>query len=125
MFPFCFYLSIRTLYLTTVVSPFVFFFSRLLLFWYFIVCMCNLFLSNFSFHLFWQDMFELIVCTFDGLEDSKSPSFARRVVILETLARYRSCVVMLDLDCNDLINEMFHKFFCVVRYNCRIKQLIV
>jgi sister chromatid cohesion protein PDS5 len=83
--------------------------------------MCNLFLSNFSFLLFWQDMFELIVGTFDGLKDSKSPTFERRVAILETLARYRSCVVMLDLDCNDLINEMFHKFFCVVRYHCRTK----
>lgn len=64
-------------------------------------------------------MFDLIVSTFDGLKDSNSPTFARRVAILETLARYRSCVVMLDLDCNDLINEMFKKFFSVVRYNCR------
>ncbi|KAJ4792820.1 hypothetical protein LUZ62_029207 [Rhynchospora pubera] len=61
-----------------------------------------------------RDMFELIVGTFSGLNDSSSSSFARRVAILETLARYRSCVVMLDLDCNDLINEMFHKFFSVV-----------
>lgn len=62
-------------------------------------------------------MFEIIVGTFSGLKDSNSATFPRRVAILETLARYRSCVVMLDLDCNDLINEMFHNFFSVVRYN--------
>lgn len=64
-------------------------------------------------------MFEIIVGTFSGLKDSNSGTFPRRVAILETLARYRSCVVMLDLDCNDLINEMFHNFFSVVRYNSR------
>ncbi|XP_078165955.1 binding protein isoform X5 [Carex rostrata] len=61
-----------------------------------------------------RDMFEIIVGTFSGLKDSNSATFPRRVAILETLARYRSCVVMLDLDCNDLINEMFHNFFSVV-----------
>ncbi|XP_020090102.1 sister chromatid cohesion protein PDS5 homolog A isoform X1 [Ananas comosus] len=61
-----------------------------------------------------KDIFQLIVGTFSGLRDVNSPSFGRRVVILETLARYRSCVVMLDLECNDLINEMFHTFFTVV-----------
>lgn len=63
-----------------------------------------------------QDIFHLIVGTFNGLSDINSPSFGRRVVILETLARYRSCVVMLDLDCDDLINEMFSTFFAVIRY---------
>lgn len=81
--------------------------------------MCTIFFILQSFHLFWQDMFEIIVGTFSGLKDSNSATFPRRVAILETLARYRSCVVMLDLDCNDLINEMFHNFFSVVRYNSR------
>lgn len=40
-----------------------------------------------------------------------SPYFGRKVVILETVARYRSCVVMLDLECDDLVNEMFSIFF--------------
>lgn len=65
--------------------------------------------------LSFQDIFQLIVGTFSGLSDIHSPSFGKRVVILETLARYRSCVVMLDLECNDLINEMFSTFFAVVR----------
>ncbi|XP_073137283.1 sister chromatid cohesion protein PDS5 homolog A isoform X2 [Henckelia pumila] len=61
-----------------------------------------------------KDIFELIVGTLSGLKDVNGPSFGRRVVILETLARYRSCVVMLDLECDDLVNEMFHTFFKVV-----------
>ncbi|MBA0739728.1 hypothetical protein Gogos_012966, partial [Gossypium gossypioides] len=61
------------------------------------------------------DIFHLIVGTFNGLSDTNGPSFGRRVVILETLAKYRSCVVMLDLECDDLVNEMFSTFFAVVR----------
>ncbi|CAA2987957.1 sister chromatid cohesion PDS5 homolog A isoform X1 [Olea europaea subsp. europaea] len=62
-----------------------------------------------------KDIFQLIVSTFSGLSDTNGPSFGRRVVILETLARYRSCVVMLDLECDDLVNEMFSTFFTVAR----------
>ncbi|KAG8385890.1 hypothetical protein BUALT_Bualt03G0092100 [Buddleja alternifolia] len=60
-----------------------------------------------------KDIFQLIVSTFSGLSDTNGSSFRRRVVNLETLARYRSCVVMLDLECDDLINEMFNTFFAV------------
>ncbi|MFQ6655236.1 hypothetical protein Gotur_025884, partial [Gossypium turneri] len=52
------------------------------------------------------DIFNLIVGTFNGLSDTDGLSFRRIVVILETLAEYRSCVVMLDLECDDLVNEM-------------------
>ncbi|XP_071922284.1 sister chromatid cohesion protein PDS5 homolog A-like isoform X1 [Coffea arabica] len=62
-----------------------------------------------------KDIFHLIVSTFGGLSDTSSPYFGRRVVILETLAKYRSCVVMLDLECDDLITEMFSTFFSVAR----------
>ncbi|XP_039043451.1 sister chromatid cohesion protein PDS5 homolog B-B-like [Hibiscus syriacus] len=44
-----------------------------------------------------KDIFSLIVGTFNGLSDTSSPSFGRRVVILDTLAKYRSCVVMIWL----------------------------
>uniref|UniRef100_A0A7N1A0X3 Uncharacterized protein n=1 Tax=Kalanchoe fedtschenkoi TaxID=63787 RepID=A0A7N1A0X3_KALFE len=62
-----------------------------------------------------REIFALIVGTFIGLSDASGPSFGRRVTILETLARYRSCVVMLDLECYDLIKEMFNIFFSVSR----------
>ncbi|GLU20621.1 hypothetical protein SLE2022_368110 [Rubroshorea leprosula] len=60
-----------------------------------------------------KDVFHLIVGTFSGLSDTSGPSFGRRVGILETLAKYRSCVVMLDLECDNLVNEMFSTFFAV------------
>ncbi|XP_051133719.1 sister chromatid cohesion protein PDS5 homolog A [Andrographis paniculata] len=60
-----------------------------------------------------KDIFQLIVSTLSGLTDINSPTFPRRVVILETLAKYRLCVVMLDLECDDLIKEMFETFFTV------------
>ncbi|KAL8099999.1 hypothetical protein AgCh_032310 [Apium graveolens] len=60
-----------------------------------------------------KEIFRLIVSTFSGLSDTSGPSFGRRVVILETLARYRSCVVMLDLECDDLVKEMFSTFLAV------------
>ena len=58
----------------------------------------------------------MIVFTFRGLSETSGPSFGRRVIILETLARYRSCVVMLDLDCDDLVSELFRTFLAVARY---------
>ncbi|XP_074591324.1 sister chromatid cohesion protein PDS5 homolog A-like isoform X2 [Curcuma longa] len=61
-----------------------------------------------------RDIFHLIVGTFAGLGDIDSPSYERRVVILETVAKYRSCVVMLDLECNDLILEMLKTFVSVI-----------
>ncbi|KAJ9563026.1 hypothetical protein OSB04_008186 [Centaurea solstitialis] len=60
-----------------------------------------------------KDIFHLFVSTFNGLRDTKDPSFGRRVIILDTIAKYRSFVVMLDLECDDLVNEMFKTFFGV------------
>ncbi|GAB2298992.1 hypothetical protein Dimus_033068 [Dionaea muscipula] len=61
-----------------------------------------------------KDIFGLVVGTFSGLSDTSGPSFGRRVIILQTLARYRSCVMMLDLECDDLVSEMFRTFIAVV-----------
>lgn len=55
------------------------------------------------------------MASFEGLDDMGSPSFTRRVSILETVAKVRSCVMMLDLECDDLILKMFHIFFRVAR----------
>ncbi|KAL6596694.1 hypothetical protein ACP70R_047337 [Stipagrostis hirtigluma subsp. patula] len=61
-----------------------------------------------------RDIFYVIVGTFRGLSDVNSQSFGRRVAILETVARYRACVVMLDLECDDLITDMFRTFLDIV-----------
>nr|VDC91099.1 unnamed protein product [Brassica rapa] len=62
-----------------------------------------------------RDIFQLIVSAFSGLDDVGGPSFGRRVVILETVAKYRSCIVMLDLECDELVKEVFTTFLDVAR----------
>ncbi|XP_021284773.1 sister chromatid cohesion protein PDS5 homolog A isoform X2 [Herrania umbratica] len=62
-----------------------------------------------------RDMFKLILSMFMELADTTSTFFSRRVKILETVAQCKCCVIMLDIDCSDLILEMFNIFFSVVR----------
>ncbi|KAI4337812.1 hypothetical protein L6164_016184 [Bauhinia variegata] len=62
-----------------------------------------------------RDIFRLIISTFADLADTESPFFSKRVKILDTVAQIRCCVIMLDIDCNDLVLEMFKIFFSVVR----------
>ena len=61
-----------------------------------------------------QDVFSLIVGAFQHLDDIENPFFGRRASILDTVAKVRSCVVMLDLECDDLMNDMFHHFLRTV-----------
>ncbi|XP_006647503.1 uncharacterized protein LOC102706164 [Oryza brachyantha] len=64
-----------------------------------------------------KDVFSIMVGSFEKLDDMESPLFGRIVSILETVAKVRLCVVMLDLDCEDLIRQMFHSFFTTVKPN--------
>lgn len=57
----------------------------------------------------------MIVDAFEGLDDMSSRSFQKRVSILETVAKVRSCVVMLDLECDASILEMFRHFLRTIR----------
>lgn len=61
-----------------------------------------------------KEIFELIVASFKGLNERESRFFDKRLKILESVATVRSCVVMLDLECDDLIREMFQTFFQTV-----------
>ncbi|KAF7830345.1 Sister chromatid cohesion protein PDS5 like B-B [Senna tora] len=62
-----------------------------------------------------KEVFQLIVSSFENLYDKSSPSYTKRASIVETVAKVRSCVVMLDLECDALILEMFQHFFKAVR----------
>ena len=68
-----------------------------------------------------QDIFQLIVSSFENLSDKSSKSYGKRAMILETVAKVRSCVVMLDLECDGLIVEMFQHFLKDIRYELIIK----
>ncbi|XP_061341944.1 sister chromatid cohesion protein PDS5 homolog B [Gastrolobium bilobum] len=62
-----------------------------------------------------RDVFKLIISLFADLSDIASPFFSKRVKVLDTVAQLRCCVIMLEIDCIDLILEMFNIFFSVVR----------
>ncbi|MQM13045.1 hypothetical protein Taro_045969 [Colocasia esculenta] len=64
-----------------------------------------------------KDIFQKIVNAFEKLDDMSSRSHSKRESILETVAKVRSCVVMLDLECDTLILEMFHHFLRTIRDN--------
>lgn len=59
----------------------------------------------------------MIVSSFENLHDTSSRSYAKMLSMVETVAKVRSCVVMLDLECDSLIVEMFRHFFKAVRYD--------
>ncbi|AEE85973.1 transcriptional regulator [Arabidopsis thaliana] len=62
-----------------------------------------------------KEVFKLIVSSFEDLVDKSSRSYAKRISILETVAKVRSCVVMLDLECDALLIEMFQHFLKAIR----------
>ncbi|PIN23151.1 hypothetical protein CDL12_04131 [Handroanthus impetiginosus] len=62
-----------------------------------------------------KDIFQLIVSSFENLSDISSRSHEKRATILETVAKVRSCVIMLDLECDQLIIEMFQHFLKAIR----------
>jgi len=62
-----------------------------------------------------QEVFQLIVSSFENLHDKLSRSYSKMISILDTVAKVRSCVVMLDLECDALILEMFQHFLKAIR----------
>lgn len=63
-----------------------------------------------------QDVFQLIVPSFENFHDECSRSYSKRALVLETVAKVRSCVIVLDLECDKLITEMFQHFLKEIRY---------
>ncbi|KAK2398951.1 nucleolar protein dao-5 [Trifolium repens] len=62
-----------------------------------------------------KEVLRLIVSSFGNLHDKSSPWYAERILILDSVAKARLGVVMLDLECDALILEMFQKFFKTIR----------
>lgn len=57
----------------------------------------------------------MIVDALEKLDDMSGCLYSKRVSILEIMAKIRSCVVMLDLECDDLILQMFKHFLKSIR----------
>ncbi|XP_075075382.1 sister chromatid cohesion protein PDS5 homolog B isoform X11 [Nicotiana tabacum] len=62
-----------------------------------------------------RDIFRLLVNIFAELDDTKNPYFSLRVQLLETVAKLRFCLIMLDIGCEDLVKKLFKNFFTVLR----------
>ncbi|GLJ13664.1 hypothetical protein SUGI_0217810 [Cryptomeria japonica] len=62
-----------------------------------------------------REIFQQMVAIFHELHNINNISFSRIVAILETVAKVRSCVLMLDLQCDELILKMFNMFFSIAR----------
>ncbi|KAJ6435651.1 hypothetical protein OIU84_000786 [Salix udensis] len=62
-----------------------------------------------------EEILQLIVASFENISDTSSPSYQKRVLILENFANVRSCLLMVDRKCYSLIMEMFKHFLTNIR----------
>ncbi|KAE7997235.1 hypothetical protein FH972_001885 [Carpinus fangiana] len=64
-----------------------------------------------------KEIFQLTVAAFEKLSHVSGRCYTKAVSILDTVAKVRSCLVMLDLECDALVVEMFQNFLKVIRSN--------
>ncbi|XP_059068575.1 sister chromatid cohesion protein PDS5 homolog C-like [Cryptomeria japonica] len=62
-----------------------------------------------------KEVLQLVVESLHGLYNVKDPTFGKRAKILEIIARTRSFVLMLDLQCNELTLQMFNCFIAEIK----------
>lgn len=73
--------------------------------------------SQFGFLLNWgQEFFELAVLAFGKLSCLDGRCYSKAVSIVEVLAKYRTCVLMWDLELDALVVQMFQHFLNNIRY---------
>ncbi|KAF7843194.1 Sister chromatid cohesion protein PDS5 isogeny B-B [Senna tora] len=64
-----------------------------------------------------KEIFKLTVAAFEKLSDVSGRCYEKAISIVDNVARVRSCLLMLDLECDDLMIEMFQHFLRVIRSN--------
>ena len=64
-----------------------------------------------------KEIFQLIVAGFDNMPHVSNHSYKKVVSILDTIAKVNLCLVMLDLECDALVVEMFQSFLKIIRSN--------
>ncbi|KAG4383412.1 hypothetical protein GLYMA_13G081350v4 [Glycine max] len=64
-----------------------------------------------------KEVFRLITSSFENLHDKLSKSYTKRTFILNVVSKFRVSMIMLDLECDDLILEMFQHFLKEIRYH--------
>ena len=64
-----------------------------------------------------KEMFQLIVAAFENMPHVSTRSYKKVVSILDTIAKFKLCLVLLDLKCDALVVEMFQSFLKIIRSN--------
>lgn len=64
-----------------------------------------------------KEFFQLAVSAFENLSHASGRYYMKALSILDTVAKVRSCLLMLDLECDKLVVEMFQHFLKVIRSN--------
>ncbi|KAK1434021.1 hypothetical protein QVD17_10939 [Tagetes erecta] len=64
-----------------------------------------------------KKIFRLNVSAFEQLSNVSGKSYGKVVHVLEGVAKVKSCVLMLDLECDALVLEMFKHFLSKIRVN--------
>ncbi|KAG2379715.1 Protein EMSY-LIKE 4 [Vigna angularis] len=64
-----------------------------------------------------KEIFKLTVASFEKLSHISGCAYEKVLIILENVNKVRLCLVMLDLECNDLVIEMFQHFLRFIRSN--------
>ncbi|KAI3727153.1 hypothetical protein L1987_66963 [Smallanthus sonchifolius] len=64
-----------------------------------------------------KEIFKLNVLAFEQLSNVTSQSYHKVIHILGSVAKVKSCLLMLDLECDALVLKMFEQFLSEVRIN--------
>ncbi|XP_023879102.1 sister chromatid cohesion protein PDS5 homolog C [Quercus suber] len=64
-----------------------------------------------------KEIFQFIVTAFKNMPHVSTRSYKKVVSILDTIAKVKLCLVMLDLECDALVVEMFQSFLKIIRSN--------
>nr|XP_043615256.1 uncharacterized protein LOC122587215 isoform X2 [Erigeron canadensis] len=64
-----------------------------------------------------KEIFQLYVMAFGELSNVTGDSYYKAIHILESVAKVKSCLLMLDLECDALVLEMFRQFLSHIRLN--------
>lgn len=62
-----------------------------------------------------QEIFKLIVAALEKLSLASGHCYEKALTILDNVSKVRLCLVMLDLECDDLVIEMFQHFLRNIR----------
>ena len=64
-----------------------------------------------------KEIFQLIMAAFENMSHVSTRSYKKVTSILDTIARVKLCLVMLDLECDALVVELFQSFLKMIRSN--------